>query len=273
MSAKRVLKWSALITTAVLLACATLIGVAWWRASRVPDWYVEARKVSANAADENHVIPARNWLAGASSGQVDAKPPEQKRQAIQLSAEQINALIAKWTGNIQSSLQDVRVRITPKNITVAGYVKQQEKVVSVVLRPETGPDGTLRITLESIRVGNQGVPSVMVPEDMREKAIAVMSGATPDRVRIDEYSRATREASNVYAAVSMLELLRGESIEPYAFVELPFEKAIVAARVRDVRLADGHADLTLELLGPEERQALVQRLRDALAPAGASQQP
>ncbi len=258
------LKWSAITIGILLLLCGGTAGVGYWRASRVPDWYAQARKVSADQADENRVIPVHNWLAGASSGKVDAKPAEQKRQTIELSSEQINALIVKWTGNLQNVLQDVRVRITPGNITVAGYVKQQNKVVSVVLRPAVTQAGGLQLTLESIRLGNQAVPAVMIPDDARQKAIALMSGAKADEVRIDEHSRATRQASNVYAAISMLELLRGEPIEPYAFIDLPIDKAIVAARVREMKLEDGHAKLTIELLGPDEREALVTRLRAAV---------
>lgn len=275
MKAKRVLKWSATTIGVVLLVCAGLIGLAYWRTGRVPAWYAQARNASPHEADENHIILIRNWLARASSGNVDAKPADEKRLAVSFSAADVNELIAKWTGNLESSVQDIRIKIAAESVEVAGQVKaQNDRVVTVELRPAaTGTEG-LQITLGSIKLGEQTVPSVMIPDDARQRAIATMSRAAPNDVTIDQHSRASRQASAVYGAVSMVELLQGHPIKPYAFIELTPEKEIVVARVRAMKLADGRADMTLELLGPEEREALVNRLRAAVtqpAPQAAAQ--
>jgi hypothetical protein len=264
------LKRLAVAAVALLVCAAAAIGYLWWKAGREPDWYALARTAAGAeyaAHAEQNLIRMQNWASATTSGPMDAKPTDAKTYTIELTDAQINGLIAKWSEaagikeKINEQMQDIRVRLAGGQITVAGRLVGHDRVISIVLRPTPGDDGYTRITLDSLRAGDVAVPLVAV--DGQREALAKKLRVDPAKLGIDEHNHATRETAGVYYLAFLTDLLAGKSPDLYGFLQSQQlgPGRIVATRVRNLAVEDGKLAMTVELLPPQQRKALVEQLQ------------
>jgi uncharacterized protein YpmS len=257
------------IALGVILVLAAAVAVMVFRLSgREPDWYAQAITPPgqhAQAAEQN-LIKMQNWVTQTTSGPFDAKPDAQKQYTVELSDQQINALIAKWSEaagigpKVNEQMRDIRVRLADGKITVAGRLVEQDRVLSVVLLPKEAPDGYTKIALDSLRAGD--VPLPLVTVEGQRQALANKLKVDPNKLGIDSRNYATRETAGVYYLSLLTDLLAGESPDLYGFLQYQQlgPGGIVATRVRTLRVGDGKLAMTVELLPPEQRKALIDQL-------------
>jgi hypothetical protein len=209
----------------------------------------------------------QNWATQTTAGPLDAKPVAVKQYTIELTDQQINGLIAKWSEaagiseKLNSQVGDIRVRLADGQITVAGRLIEQDRVLSVVLRPRPAEDGYTQISLESLRSGD--VPLPLVAVDGQREALARKLKVDPAKLGIDSHNNATRETAGVYYLALLADLLGGKSPDLYSFLQYQQlgPGMIVATRVRKLDIEDGKLAMTVELLSPEQRMAVVEQLK------------
>jgi hypothetical protein len=261
-----------LLTLGVLtLLAGIVVGVAWHRASRVPDWYAAA-KPGAVATAEQPLLPTQNWAARTSAGNVDAKPAEAKAHTLELTDQQINTLLMKWSDaagvsrRLGDQFEDLRVRLADGKITLAGRSPEYGRVVSVVVEPEKRGEG-VALRLAGIFVGDQRLPLVAMNDQQSQLrgGVARRVKAARDQLAIDGHGIATPKTSEIYYTTVAADLLAGRAAEAFAFLNFqPLGDAqdTVATRVTGLSIDQGKLRMEIRMLTGDERAKLVETLRD-----------
>lgn len=269
--------WGLAITLIVLISAAGLSGwIIYQRAARIPEWYVKAQIIRDDPdVEKRTAIKLQSWANKVSSGNPATKSAEDRQLTVVLTAEDINRLIVKWSQSagldekLGQYIRDIRVRLTDGTITIAGKYVEYEKVISVTFRPQTDPSGYTRIKLDSIRVGEQTLPLVMLNDQQVRLTgkVANQARASLSRLGIDDHSVATRATSDLYYTSLAADLFAGRSPQAYAFIgrlsgfssEDP-----LAARVRSMEIREGEMTLRLETLDDKERKSLLDKLKSVV---------
>ncbi len=271
-----------LVLAVVLAVVAIAVFALHRQASRVPEWYAQAKAVQDDPALESKtVIPLQNWASQVSSGDVAAKPAEQKRTTVVLTADQINGLIAKWTSSMgiqdrmSDYVKDLRVRLADGKITIAGEAVEYGRVISVVLEPRQAVDGNARLVLDAIRVGDATLPLVALNKQQAQlnDTLARRASAMKDRLSIDDRGLATRQTGDIYYTSLLTRLLSGQEADAFAFLGTAQDRgeSPVATRIKQMKVDDGKLTLTLEVLSAAERESLVADLKQTAEPAAKPQ--
>jgi uncharacterized protein YpmS len=265
----------------VLLALTLLMAmVVAYRTSRVPQWYVAARSVPAEATTQtkNKLIYIQNWAGKNSVANLAARDQDGARYTTeQFSADDINTLISKWTSDagikekVGAHVQDIRVHIEDDRIIIAGFSVEYGKVISIAIRPGKSADGYATLTLDAIRVGEMALPKSMVGAQQKQvsTSLAALTSKQRGRLAIDGRGVASSETINVYYSTLLADLLSGKSPDAYTFVSnelVIHSNHAVVTRVQDFKLQSGKLQVTLEMLTPEQRSALLDQLRARTAP-------
>ncbi|MBC7782665.1 MAG: hypothetical protein H7144_02405 [Burkholderiales bacterium] len=270
-------RWLKRISITLLVLITLVASVAWVvyrRANRVPAWYAQAKQVDtagADAAEKQRIIPMQNWVARSSAVKRDTTPPELKQFTTELTADQINALIAKWseaagiTERLAQHLTNLRIRLADGQITIAGESTEYGKVLSIVLQPRSGAHGYAEMVLDSIQIGDQTLPLVTLEGQKNAIGSNIMAGAPSmhDKIAIDDYGAATRETESVYYSNLVATILSGAPANLYTFLmaDPMGKKNPIVTRVKSVTIVDGTLSMTLEMLSAEQRKALVEELK------------
>jgi len=252
------------------------LGGAWvaHRAGQTPQWYqaaVECSVEPAQVAEHTQLIGFQNWLARSGAGNPDQIPSRNRQYEITLTEEQINALLAKWTDNLHNDVELLRVHLGDDEMTVQGTWTARGRTVGLHLKTGPATDGRPSLWIDSVRVGDQGVPLSWVnstPIDKLQTALKNLA-ASEKRVAIDEHGIASPQVARICTTASALSLAQGYAIEPTVFVSprLSIEDTIplnvIAAR------ADGKTlSLTFQLLTPSEQQDLIDHTNAIIAQQG-----
>jgi len=274
---KKWLRRIGLVLAILLVAVAIAAFVIHRRASRVPEWYAQAKlPIPDDKNLENKIVwPLQNFAAQASTGNIDAKLPEQKRTTVVLTANQINALIAKWSNSMgiearmSEHVRDVRVRLSEGKITIAGEAVEQKRIVSIVLQPKQSALGYGQLAMDSIRIGDATLPLVALGNQQTQlnDALARRATAMQDKLSIDDRGLATRQTADIYYTSLLTRLFSGQDADAFAFLATKQDlDHPVATRVREMKVEEGQVTLTLEILSPADRESLVEKLKSAATP-------
>jgi len=268
------LKRIAVVAAAGLLLLA--LAGAWiaHRAGQTPQWYQEAVDCSvepAQAAEHTQLIGFQNWLARSGAGNPDQIPSRNRQYEITLTEDQINALLAKWTDNLHNEVELLRVHLGEDEMTVQGTWTARNRTVGLHLKTGPAASGRPSLWIDSVRVGEQGVPLGWVsstPIEKLQKVLATLA-ASEKRVAIDEHGIASPQTARICTTAAALSLAQGYAIEPIVFVsprlsiEDTIPLSVIAAR------ADGKTlSLTFQLLTPSEQQDLIDHTNAVIAQHG-----
>ncbi|GIW76435.1 MAG: hypothetical protein KatS3mg104_1498 [Phycisphaerae bacterium] len=243
------------------------------RAARIPEWYVKAQTIRDDPdVEKRTAIKLQSWANKVSSGNPATKSAEDRQLTVVLTADDINRLIVKWSQSagldekLGQYIRDIRVRLTDGAITIAGKYVEYEKVVSVTFRPQTDPSGYIRIKLDSMRVGEQTLPLVVLNDQQVRLTgnVARQARSALPRLGIDEHSVATRATSDLYYTSLAADLFAGRTPQAYAFIGrlsgFSSEDPLVT-RVRSMQIREGEMTLKLETLDDAERESFLNKLR------------
>lgn len=267
------LKRIALAVSALLLLAA--VGAAWivWRATHVPAWYaaaIDCPTGPAHEAEHEQLIGLQNWLARSGAGNPNQLPEEQRHYQITLSIEEINALLAKWTDNLHGEIETLRVDLGNDELTVQGLWTARGRVVGVKLKCNPAADGRPAVWVDSVRVGEQGVPITWAnskPLARLRGMLADLAGSTRP-IDIDEHGIATPRTARTYSMAALQSMAEGKAVEPIAFLSprLSIEDTI-PLNITAIHSASGTLSITFQLLRPDEQRALLDHVNSVLAAA------
>jgi hypothetical protein len=280
MKPRKVLKRVGL-TLLLLVVLAGVVGVVMYqRADRVPDWYTQAQTIADDPAVESRTAAKlQNWASKVSAGDPQTKTSDDRQFTVILTADDINRLISKWSKSagfeekMSRYVRNVRVRVADGTITIAGQYVEYDKVVSVILRPQTDPSGYATLKLESMRIGEQPLPLVALNDKQATLSgkVAMQAKSVAGKISIDDHSVASRQTADLFYTSLAAELFAGRSADAYAFIgRLSGFSADdpLAARVRTIDVRDGELTLSLETLDAPAREDLVARLKGIAESAG-----
>jgi uncharacterized protein YpmS len=264
---KRLVKRIIVVVCVLLIALSAAVSIVAWRASRVPDWYEQARVISTQPAYEQTLVPTSNWIDRTTAGNLDAKPAEQKQHTLELSTDQINTLLAKWSAQSNGRLRESRVRLEPAGITIAGKMDDKNRVISITFKP-VPTDSGIGLALESVSVGNQQVPLSSVASRGRDAGLQTLAGIDADAITIDDASHASAAAALAFYASSGLSMLDGRAAAPYVFVpSIGSGGRVTMAKIRSLRPDTDMLHVVLEIPEAAERRRLVEHLRNTVLSA------
>ncbi len=265
-----------------LLAIIIMLGVTglvlYKRAYRVPQWYQEAQLVTADPnestrIENTRILPMQNWIAKNSSELLDSKTDDQRQHTIDLSASDINVLIVKWGESIgiqnrlNQLVKDLRVRIYDGKITIAGRLVEQDVIMSFIVEPLVGNDGSVELKIDSIKVGDATVPMVALDKQKSALSNKLLANAQNyrDKIRIDSTCSTNHETASFYSTLLATRLFAGQSYPWYLFVtKQQGVKDVTITRVKQAEIKEDKLKLTLQLLAAEQREKLVDSLKSEI---------
>lgn len=258
----------------VLIGGVGLAGlVIYQRAARVPEWYAKAQTIPDDPnVEKRTAIKLQSWANKVSAGNPTTKSDEDRQLTVVFTADDINRLIVKWSQSagldekLGRYVRDIRVRLSDGAITIAGKYVEYEKVVSVTFKPQTDPSGYTYIKLDSMRVGEQVLPLVVLNDQQVRLTgnVARQAKAALNRLGIDEHSVATRSTADLYYTSLAADLFAGRSSRAYAFISRLSgfsSEDPLATQVRSMDIREGEMTLKLETLDEKARESLLEKLR------------
>ncbi len=270
------------LSLVVIVLLGGLVGlVMYQRADKVPDWYTRAQTIPDDPAVESRTAAKlQNWASKVSAGDPQTKTSDDRQFTVVLTADDINRLIVKWSKSagfeekMSRYVRNVRVRIADDAITIAGQYVEYDKVVSVILKPQADGSGYAQLKLDSMRIGEQPLPLVVLNDKQARLSgnVAKQAQSVVHKLKIDDHSVASRATADLYYTSLAAELFAGKSADAYAFVGRLSGFSTddpLAARVRAIDMRDGELTLTLESLDDTARTALLDKLRNTADPADA----
>ncbi len=261
----------------VLLLIAAGAWIVYDRANAVPDWYAQAKTALSDDPDlENRTtMRLHNWASKASAGDATRKPDDERRYTVELTADDINRLIVKWSRStgledrMSRHVQEIRVRLADGKITIAGLSPEYQKVLSASLVPVAGTDGYSQLRLDALYAGDLQLPLVSMKSYRSQLTADVARQAEQKRekIAVDEHSVATRATADLYYADMAAALFAGQSADAYAFIgRVQGLDAPLVSRVCDIKVENGKLTMTLEMLDARQRQVLTDYLQSVGKP-------
>lgn len=258
----------------VLLLIAAGAWIVYHRANAVPDWYAQAKTVVSDDPDlENRTtMRLHNWASKASAGDPAHKPQNERRFTVQLTADDINRLIVKWSRStgledkMSRHVQDIRVRLADGKITIAGLSPEYQKVLSASLEPVSGADGYAQLRLDALYAGDLQLPLVSMKNyrSRLSEDVARQAAQKREKIAVDDHSVATRATADLYYADMAAALFAGHAADAYAFIGrvqgLSMDDPL-ASRVCDIKVEQGKLTMTLEMLDARQREVLTDHLQ------------
>lgn len=268
-----ILKWLFLCTLLAVLGLAFL-SYRWWRNShRVPKWYSQATQKTDSPRAANDLMQTmgglQSWASRATAGPETSRPVNLKTYTTRITEDQLNAWWSNWAQAVglddalSSYLADMRVHLADGRITVGGYSREIDKILSIELLPVPGNPGT-HIELGHLRVGESIVPFMAIASQQKrfEKLLLAPIPKWRKKLAIDARGVVSSATENTYFSLLVMHLFRSESPELFLFLGegTNVDKRIVM-RVKKIDIAEGNLDITFENLSPEERAALLEALK------------
>jgi len=283
-------KWIKRIVIAVvllvLLAAGSVLTLLYLK-NRKPDWYPrslpDAAAIEAAAHSmENKFADLHNWavenparerakLSGRDPVATDSIDPPEKAKVISLSEAELNAFFSKWdkdkdwSDKYEQYLSDPVLVLQDGRIILAANVREVNTLVSVHFDPKLDETGKLRLEIAQIMGGSLPLPRAFWTA-YRDKFDRMLEGKIDqDRKRAKISPDGTANDYAVGAAMNRLLLhsLNGEPSEPVLFLPQQANwKAALPVRLTDVKIKDKTITLSVESLTADERQGLLERIRE-----------
>lgn len=280
---KKWFKWIGL-TLITLVLLGGVVGLAMYRrADRVPDWYSAAQTITDDPdVEKRAALKLHTWANKVTAGDPQTKTADDRQFTVVFTADDINRLIAKWSKSagfdekMSRYVKNIRVRIADGTVTIAGQYVEYDKVVSVILRPQSDATGYAQLKLDSMRIGEQVLPLVVLNDKQARLSgnVAKQAKAVAPKLQIDDHCVASRATADLYYTSLAAQLFAGQSADAYAFVgrsQFFSAEEPLATRVKAIDVREGELTLTLETLDAAAREALVNQLRSIADSADASE--
>lgn len=283
----------------LLIAVALLLGGGWWMLQQTPDWYesprayTEAERAEAARRVEQTWRNTSNWASqsqaqqrqaitqGRATPQEIATASSDETFEIAVSADEINAFVAKWSkldgweSTYSQFVTDPRVAIRNGRVIVGGRLNNVPPlnglVASIHFAPHMDDKGQLHIRLASIMGGSLPVPG-KVWERYRnrlENAVTARLPAIQRHSALDSYGDANNSMLAAAMGRLLLQMLNNEPMEPVLFVPVASSDGtrLIPVRVMDLNIIDGTNDasgsisVTVRAMNLSERETFLKGLK------------
>ena len=253
----------------------------WWMSHRPPAWYAQRRASQADldaAAHraERQVQRTLSWAqdqqAFAASSQLGAPTTNPaKSLQISLSEDELNGFFLKWDKQFHWSdhygqyFSEPQIVVSDGQLIVAATMKDLGSVMSIELQPRLKNE-KLNMPVERILAGRLPLPRVFWDRYRQMLEDSVM-GKLPDwQDKSVIRPNGTANSDTVAAAMGelLLDILNDHPARPYLF--LPYDVSnsprSLPVKLTGVEIVNKTLLLTLEPLTPDERQKLLQDVRE-----------
>jgi hypothetical protein len=292
------------VVAVVVVIAVVGAGVAWYLLRGRPSWYdaqvadpaaVQAAAVRA----ENEFKRTIDWAASQQAEERaairaarDAPPatspstgPATRRSlTVTFTEQELNAAFDKWGkayGWDQAYgqyVRDARVVLYEGRLIFAGDVKDFGTIVSLHFQPAVDPQGHLQFELARVLAGRLPLPESAFNSyrDKLEKKVRASLPELQRGARIEPDGSANEKAVAATMAKLLLHVLDRRPGEAVLFLPANQGKQ-VPAKLTDVNIDGKSIALTVQLMTPSERAALLGRIREpyesAAAPANSAAAP
>jgi hypothetical protein len=281
------------IVACVAVVLAVGAGVAWYLARCKPSWYPGPEVAADPAAQQAAAVRAENelkrtidWAASQQAEErarlhtareapgaapaVTRPATTQARRAltVTLTEQELNASFAKWGQTygwgekFGQYITDPRVVLHEGRIIVAGTVEKMGTLVSLHFEPKVDQRGRLQFELARVLGGRLPLPESAfdgyrekIEQRLRAQLPALQRGA-----RIAPDGSANDKAVGATMAKLLIRILNRQPDEAVLF--LPANQGTqVPVKLTGVDIHGKSVALTVELMTPDERAALLDRIR------------
>ena len=291
------------IVALVVVLAAVGAGVAWYLLRGKPSWYdvvkvdpaaqqaaaVRAENelkrtidwASSQQAEERAAIHAARGAAPAAPTTAPATGPSSRPSlTVALTEQELNAAFQKW-GKAYGwdvaygqYITDPRIVLHDGRLIVAGDVSTFGTVVSLHFQPAVDPQGRLQFELVRVLGGRLPLPESAF-DKYREKLEQKLRASLPELQRgadIKPDGSANEKAVAAALAKLLLRVLDRRPEEAVLF--LPANQgARVPVKLADVHIEAKSIGLTVQLMTPQERAELLERIREPYESAAAAAEP
>ena len=282
------MKWLKRLLAALVLIAILLIGaglVLKHLSRQRPDWYPvkvmdeASRKLAANSV-EDKLVGVRDWAMDATghernrrSGIKPGAPgyvqaPDPVRHLTFTEAE-LNAVFNKWDDQMKWKqryshyVEDPVLVLQDEHLIMAGTIKELDMLVSIHLTPSLDADGNLRLTLDRVMGGRLPLPHALW-DSYRER----LANLVADRIEESRQNAAmtsdgsmNTDAMIVSMNKLLLRALNSEPADPILFFHND-NHSNLPVKLTQVKIADKTIEMTVVLLDPTQREALLKRIRE-----------
>ena len=249
----------------------------WWQRPKVS---AEEQAAAANRADQKimeTLSVVREMEAAARASTQPADPSDRRPAATQtastrrvtFSEEELNGFFNKWdrlygwTERYKHHITDPGIVLHDGRIVVAGNSAELGTVVSIHFDPELDDRGRLNLELSKVLAGRLPIPQGFF-DKYRTAARTRLKAVLPELQRDAELradGSANSEAMNAAMAKLFLNVLANEPGEPVLFLPVGQRGRSMPVKLTEVEIEDKSLSLTVTLLDPAERVALLDRIR------------
>jgi hypothetical protein len=281
------------ILACVLVVLAIGAGVAWYLARCKPSWYPGPEAHADLAALQAAAVRAENelkrtidWAASQQAeerarlhaGRETPAAPAATRPAttqahrsltVTLTEQELNASFAKWGQTygwgekFGQYITDPRIVVHDGRIIVAGTVEKMGTLVSLHFEPKVDERGRLQFELARVLGGRLPLPESAFDgyRERIEKRLRAQLPALQRGARIAPDGSANDKAVGATMAKLLLRTLNRQPGEAVLF--LPANQGSqVPVKLTGIDINGKSVALTVELMTPEERAALMERIRE-----------
>jgi hypothetical protein len=231
---------------------------------RDPDWFKEialtTQQVDTHSKSlEDKMTVLANEVDQTSVG-VSSAPQLLK---LSITEDELNAMYAKWSkwNNtaefITKKVSDPQIRLRDGELIAAGRLQGFSTVLSVHFAAVKDDAGTIRFRMNGMRSGALPLPEASIAGQKESLIRTVDSEVSRMRPEI-VLDPPNKQAMQVLAGSAIVQLFRGKEVDGLVLLKrggLPVDLTAVA-RLIDIQIDDGKADLTFRLASPDEVKKL-----------------
>jgi hypothetical protein len=281
-------KWIKRLLLAGVLVVLILVGLttfAWHLKGSRPVWYPKgapdraAVEAAANRMNQK-LAGVQGWIADTSIYErsrngsrapvsTDPTTAPAKDFALVLTADELNAFFSNWDkefhwgDRFNKYVTDPVLVIQGNRLILAGEVKEADTVLSIHLEPKIDDKGMLHLEIVKVMGGMLPLPQSFW-ERYRQKLLGAMENKIDQqrtKARLHSDGSMNTEGIAVEMNDLLIHALNGEPADPVLF--LPVAKGSgLPVKVTDISVKDAAIRMTMVPLTPEERQTLLQHIRD-----------
>jgi hypothetical protein len=229
-----------------------------------------------NFAADSHGAAIRDHSASTTRTGRSATTAPADAERFNFTEAQLNAVFEKWSG-VQSWREKYEQYVTDPvlilrkgMIILAGTVKRGgvDTVLSLQFEPTIDSEtGAMSVQLTRILAGRLPVPQETILSPVRTRATLAARTYLPQwqrRAAIDPTGWVNEPAVNTALTKDALKILDQRSIDPVLFVPVDGSSRRVPVRIVDMQISDGSISVSVVPLTPQQRTALLARIREPL---------
>jgi hypothetical protein len=201
--------------------------------------------------------------------------------SIAFTQDEINASMIKWSQQYKTTLDryitQPLVALEKDQIVVMATVPELGRVVSMYLQPKVDDRGQLRCDTTTVYLGSLPLPDAMFSRYrvQLEQSVLAKLPAWQRGAKLDAGGAANTDARAVVLSRLVLQLFKREPGPAVLFLPLKIEdpSTTVPVRLKDVSVEKGALTITIQPMGPQERAALAEKIREPIQRAAAQTPP